>query len=108
MLMNMSDDWAESDEELNFAPSSVDDDMSMLYMNDFAMSSGDEGMEFATSSSDEKMKFATSSGDEGMKFATSSSDDALKFATSSSDDGLKFADSSSLDFATSESDNDKL
>ena len=107
MLMNLSDDWAESDEELNFASESANDYLEKRNVSglEFATSSGDEKMTFATSSSDEKMTFATSSGDEKMTFATSSGDERLMFATLSS--GEFGTHSSALDFATSESDTGK-
>ena len=108
MLMNLSDDWAESDDELNFATESSDE-----YLLTGSKSSGfematDDDLMFATSSGDEKLMFATSSGDSGdekLMFAASSSDDNR--APSSGDEKLTFAESSSvssdLDFATSES-----
>ena len=112
MLNNMTDDWASSDEELNFAMDSENEDM------EFAASSAvdTDDSDFAESS-DKKtssdLEFAESSHtSSGLEFAASSAVDSDKsgdFAVSSSvetDSDLDFAESSGkassgLDFAES-------
>ena len=114
MLSNMTDDWASSDEELNFAVDSENEEM------DFAASSAvdtdDSDLDFAESSDKKNssgLEFAESSHtSSGLEFAASSAVDSDKsedFAVSSSvetDSDLDFAESSSktssgLDFAES-------
>merc|ERR1712166_855439 len=114
MLNNMTDDWASSDEELNFALDSENEDMEFAASS--AVDTDDSDMDFAESS-DKKtssgLEFAESSHtSSGLEFAASSAVDSDKsedFAVSSSvetDSDLDFAESSGktssgLDFAES-------
>ena len=131
MLNNMTDDWASSDEELNFALDSENEDMEFAASSsidtddsdmDFAESSDKKtssGLEFAVSSSIETDSDLASSANaedahtsSGLEFAASSAVDSDKsedFAVSSSvetDSDLDFAESSGktssgLEFAES-------
>ena len=119
MLNNMTDDWASSDEELNFALDSENEDMEFAASSsidtddsdmDFAESSDKKtssGLDFAVSSSIEtdsdlaSSEFAESAHtSSGLEFAASSAVDSDKsedFAVSSSvetDSDLDFAESS--------------
>ena len=114
MLNNMTDDWASSDEELNFAMDSENEDMEFAASS--AVDTDDSDLDFAESS-DKKtssgLEFAESSHtSSGLEFAASSAVDSDKsedFAVSSSvetDSDLDFAESSGktssgLDFAES-------
>ena len=127
MLQNMTDDWVSSDEELNFAVESENEDLEFAASSaidtddsdmDFAevivktKSAQSSGVEFAQSSD---VEFAQSSGVEfaqssGVEFAQSSdvefaassaidTDSDMEFATSSgkNSSGLDFADSSAVE-----------
>merc|ERR1712166_1428270 len=114
MLNNMTDDWASSDEELNFAMDSENEDMEFAASS--AVDTDDSDLDFAESS-DKKtssgLEFAESSHtSSGLEFAASSAVDSDKsedFAVSSSVEtysDLDFAESSGktssgLDFAES-------
>ena len=114
MLNNMTDDWASSDEELNFAADSENEDMEFAASS--AVDTDDSDLDFAESS-DKKtssgLEFAESSHtSSGIEFAASSAVDSDKsedFAASSAidtDSDLDFAESSGktssgLDFAES-------
>jgi len=114
MLNNMTDDWASSDEELNFAMDSENEDMEFAASS--AVDTDDSDLDFAESS-DKKtssgLEFAESSHtSSGLEFAASSAVDSDKsedFAVSSAvetDSDLDFAESSGktssgLDFAES-------
>jgi len=116
MLNNMTDDWASSDEELNFAVDSENEDMEFAASS--AVDTDDSDLDFAESS-DKKtysgLEFAESSHtSSGIEFAASSAVDSEKsenFAASSAidtDSDLDFAESSGktssgLDFAESSS-----
>ena len=114
MLNNMTDDWASSDEELNFAVDSENEEMEFAASS--AVDTDDSDLDFAESS-DKKtssgLEFAESSHtSSGIEFAASSAVDSDKsedFAASSAietDSDLDFAESSGktssgLDFAES-------
>merc|ERR1712166_126004 len=116
MLNNMTDDWASSDEELNFALDSENEDMEFAASSsidtddsdmDFAESSDKKtssGLEFAESShTSSGLDFAASSAVDSDKyddFAVSSSvetDSDLDFASSKTSSGIDFAESSTVE-----------
>ena len=96
MLQNMTDDWVSSDEELNFAVESENEDLEFAASS--AIDTDDSDMDFAEvivktkSAQSSGVEFAQSS---GVEFAQSSD---VEFAQSS---GVEFAQSSDVEFAAS-------
>ena len=96
MLQNMTDDWVSSDEELNFAVESENEDLEFAASS--AIDTDDSDMDFAEvivktkSAQSSGVEFAQSS---GVEFAQSSD---VEFAQSS---GVEFAQSSGVEFAQS-------
>ena len=105
MLAEMSDDWATSEDELNFAEES-DSEFKSSSGVDFAESSATSGPDFAESSSAETddeslissnaLSFAESSASDGPVIPSS---DAMEFAESS--DAVSEKKTSDIDFAES-------
>ena len=110
MLAEMSDDWATSEDELNFAEES-DSELKSSSGVDFAESSAVDSIDIAASSTSSGVDFAESSATSGPDFAESSSaetDDeslissnALSFAESSATDGAVIPSSDAMEFAES-------